>query len=262
MAEPRYETIRPRTKTLGRRVVHLASATSTMDEARRLALDGAESGTVVVADQQTQGRGRNDRAWHSPPGSLYATIILRDEVATPLLPLVSLGAGAATAHAIKKLIRADARLKWPNDVWIDEQKVAGVLLETRLSGARPEHVLIGIGVNGDVRPEQLPLEIRATATSLSIVAQRHVCLPALLKLILEDLDRMVRALSAADKDPLLEEIRALSVVLGQRVRVETASGPAEGIAEGLGPYGELLVQTPQGRRVVNVGDCQLLRRVA
>jgi BirA family biotin operon repressor/biotin-[acetyl-CoA-carboxylase] ligase len=175
---------------------------------------------------------------------------------------VSLGAGAATAHAIKKLIRADARLKWPNDVWIDEQKVAGVLLETRLSGARPEHVLIGIGVNGDVRPEQLPLEIRATATSLSIVAQRHVCLPALLKLILEDLDRMVRALSAADKDPLLEEIRALSVVLGQRVRVETASGPAEGIAEGLGPYGELLVQTPQGRRVVNVGDCQLLRRVA
>lgn len=262
MAEPRYETIRPRTRLLGRRLIHLSSVTSTMDEARRLAQEGADSGAVVVADEQTAGRGRAERAWHSPKGSLYATILIRDEVPLHGLPLLSLACGLAIARAIQRLLRLDAHLKWPNDVWIRGKKVAGVLIETRIGASRAEHVLIGLGVNGDLRPEELPPELRAIATSLSAESGHHVCLPALLKLILEDLDRTIHDLHDGDAKGLLREIRARSIVLGKRVRVEASSGPAEGRAIGIGDQGELVVETDAGRRVVNVGDCQLLRPLA
>jgi BirA family transcriptional regulator, biotin operon repressor / biotin---[acetyl-CoA-carboxylase] ligase len=259
MDEPRYETIRPRTQLLGRRLLHLASTTSTMDEARRLAQEGADSGTVIVADTQTAGRGRAERAWHSPPGSLLATILVRDEVPLHGLPLLSLATGIAIANAIQRLLRLDPRLKWPNDVWIGGKKAAGVLLETRLHATKAEHVLIGLGVNGNLRPEEFPADVRALATSLSIEAQRHVCLPALLKLILEDLDRTIARLHDGDATAILEQIRAKSLVLGRRVRVETPQGPAEGLATEVGDQGELIVETQDGRRAINVGDCQLLR---
>jgi BirA family transcriptional regulator, biotin operon repressor / biotin---[acetyl-CoA-carboxylase] ligase len=261
MDEPRYETIRPRTRLLGRRLIHLATTPSTMDEARRLAHEGAHSGTVIVADVQTAGRGRAERAWHSPPGSLLATILIRDEVPLHGLPLLSLASGIAIINAIQKLTRVEARLKWPNDVWIGAKKAAGVLLETRIHATKAEHVLIGLGVNGNIRPDEFPTELRSAATSLSIEAQRHVCLPALLKLILEDVDRTIVQLQQGDSKPILQQIRAKSLVLGRRVRVDTPQGPAEGLATEIGDQGELIVETQDGRRAVNVGDCQLLRAV-
>lgn len=259
MAEPRYETIRPRTRALGRHLIHVAIVGSTMDEARRLAEAGAEHGTVVVADEQTQGRGRLDRRWFSPRGSLLATVILRPQISGELLPPVPLAAGLSLARSMEKLVRAPARLKWPNDVWLEGKKVAGILVESQFEGSAPRFILLGMGVNGDVRATEFPPEIRPFATSLSEWAGRHVCLPALLKLFLEDFEREWVELEAGRTGPLIGAVAQRSLVIHQLVRVETPQGAVVGRAVGLGPQGQLIVDAQGSRHEITVGDCVLLR---
>lgn len=259
MAEPRYETIRPRTRALGHHLVHLATVGSTMDEARRMAEAGADHGTVVVADEQTQGRGRLDRTWFSPRGSLMATLVLRPWMPPHVLSLLTLAAGLSLARSMEKLLGAPARLKWPNDVWLEGKKVAGILTESRFEGNRARFVLLGLGVNGDARATEFPAELRPVATSLSEWAGRHVCLPALLKIFLEDFEHEWTELEAGRTDPLLGAAARRSVVLQRRVRVETPQGTVEGRAVGLGPQGQLLVDAQGTRHEISVGDCTLLR---
>lgn len=257
--EPRYETIRPRTERLGSRLVHLTEIASTMDEARRLALEGAPEGTVVVADRQTGGRGRLGRSWFSAPGSLLATVVLRPAAGTQTLSLVPLAAGLSLARAIEKLLQAPARIKWPNDLWIEGRKVGGILVESRFEGDAPDYVLVGLGVNGDVRADEFPPELREEITSLSAWAGRHVCMPALLKIFLEDFEHVVDELWSGVRSGILDAVALRSAILHQQVRVETAAGPVEGTATHLGPGGELGIETESGNVLLAEGDCRLLR---
>lgn len=259
MNEPRYETIRPRTKRLGHWIVHIEEARSTMDEARRLAEADAPEGTVVVADRQTAGRGRDGRVWTQLGTSLYATLILRPPPLPDAIAPLSLATGLALARSIARLLRLEAQLKWPNDVWLSGRKVAGILIEGVYDEAGPRFLLVGIGVNGDVRPEEIPLSLRAASTSLSIEAGRHVCLPALLKIFCEEYERLTDALWRGDAGLVLDEVLRRSLVVGRRVRAETRNGKIVGIARGLGPRGELLVETAKGTERIEVGDCELLR---
>ena len=259
--EPLFETIRPRTKWLGRRIVHYASRSSTMDEARDLAAAGAEPGTVVVADEQTGGRGRLDRRWFSPPGSLLATLLVRNEIPVARGGLIAIAAGVALAEAIRILVRAPAKVKWPNDVWIGSRKVGGVLVESRVSEAGFELVLVGIGVNGNVRENEFPPELRTLATSVSQHAEGHVCLPALLKVFIERLEPYLDDLEARDGGRVLAEARAHSVVLGREVTIDAGGETHEGVVREFGANGELIVETSEGTKVIAAGDCELLRPI-
>jgi BirA family transcriptional regulator, biotin operon repressor / biotin---[acetyl-CoA-carboxylase] ligase len=256
--EPTFESIRPRTKRIGRVVVHLAECTSTMDEARLWAESDKEDGAVIAADRQTAGRGRNQRIWASPKGALLATLVLRDVKALPL-PIVPLAAGLALARSIERLTKAPARVKWPNDVWIDGKKVAGVLLESRFVGEHAEWILVGLGVNVDVRVEELPQEVRALATSLSAWKGGHVCAPALLKIWLEQFESLLDDLRAGRTRSVLADAEARLVGRGGTMRGTGANGPIEGTAMGLGPNGELIVKTARGDELLREGDVQLLR---
>lgn len=149
----------PEAAARGWRVVTLEAVSSTMDEARRLALGGAFDRTVVRALEQTGGRGRMGRAWASPPGNVYATAILRPAVPAVRALELSLVAAVATADTVAAF-GGTVRLKWPNDVLLDGGKVAGVLLEAMTAGAALSAVLVGIGINVASRPE---LADRATA---------------------------------------------------------------------------------------------------
>jgi BirA family biotin operon repressor/biotin-[acetyl-CoA-carboxylase] ligase len=258
--EPRYEEIRPRTRVLGRVLVHHRTTGSTMDDARRLAQAGEPDGLVVVADEQTAGVGRRGRRWHSPAGSLHATILLRP-VNTPkeTLTWIPLLAGVAMVQAVGRVAGVDARLKWPNDVLVDGKKLAGVLTDARWQDdGRLAWVLIGVGVNGDARADDFPPELRPTATSLSQAAGRHVCMPALLKVFLERLEPLLEAASLPFDD-LRAKVEPSLATLGRRVRVTMPRGVVEGVARGLGPRGELLLETPEGEVRVEAGDCEHLR---
>jgi BirA family biotin operon repressor/biotin-[acetyl-CoA-carboxylase] ligase len=137
---------------------------STNDEAAAWARAGGPTGAVVVADVQSRGRGRLGRAWHAAPGeALLFSTVLRPPLAPPAMPPLTLAAGVALAEAVARLDIAPA-LKWPNDLLVDGRKAAGILTEMTCSGARVEHVVVGIGVNLNVAA--FPDELAAIATSL------------------------------------------------------------------------------------------------
>jgi BirA family transcriptional regulator, biotin operon repressor / biotin---[acetyl-CoA-carboxylase] ligase len=153
---------------LGRPLVVVESTTSTNDDAKQAAREGAPSGAAFIADAQTGGRGRLGRTWHSPPGeNLYASFVLRPSLPPNAAPVVTLAAGLAVADAVAPLVPGrTVALKWPNDVLVDDRKVAGILTEANLSDARASWIVIGVGIN--VRTTTFPAEVALRATSLAL----------------------------------------------------------------------------------------------
>jgi BirA family biotin operon repressor/biotin-[acetyl-CoA-carboxylase] ligase len=259
-ADPPIISIRPRTKRLGQTILHVAEATSTMDLARERAKAGAPEGLVVVADRQTAGVGRLERPWANVGKSLYFTVVLRPKIAAPGLSLLPLTAGVSAVAASKRLLKVDLSLKWPNDVMHGARKLGGILVEASYQGKEvPEFVLVGVGVNGDVRQAEFPPEIMLRATSLSIAADGHVCLPAWLKLFLEALEHRYDRIVGAEPGPVWTEARAFLSTLGKKVRVTTPEAVIEGDAVDLGPEGELLVRVANETKAILAGDCEELR---
>ncbi|MFC2063391.1 biotin--[acetyl-CoA-carboxylase] ligase, partial [Chloroflexota bacterium] len=152
------------TRLIGRRVIYYPSLESTMAAAKQEARRGAETGTVIVAGEQTVGRGRRQRTWLSPRGSIALSIILYPGIAH--LPFLVMLASLAVADSIEAVTGLKAQLKWPNDVLIDGRKVCGILVESELKGNRLEYAAIGIGLNANVRLADFP-GISSVATSLA-----------------------------------------------------------------------------------------------
>lgn len=211
---------------------HFSRTTSTQFEARRLISEGlATHGDIVIADEQTAGRGRFGRTWISSDGGLYGTIILDP---APLLPLK---AGLAVVNALRS-VGVDGGLKWPNDVLVENLKIAGVLIE--MAG---EYALVGIGVNLSVAPLD-------TAT----------CLARYTDLLDRDewARRIASALLAVLKNPsVLDDYRKACLTLGRSVRIAGLDGTSvlEGVAFNVDEVGKLIVATQHGSKAVSSGEC-------
>ena len=155
--------------TIGWRVHHYAEVGSTQEVAEQLALDGAAHGTVVIAESQSAGHGRLGREWFSPPGvNLHATVVLRPLMAVKEVPVMGLVAGVAMAEAVETVAPGLPGLKWPNDLWLRGKKAGGIIAQL-LSGA-PPCVLLGMGLNLNLRPEQVP---RGTARNRDLGTDRN-----------------------------------------------------------------------------------------
>ncbi|MDA8069822.1 MAG: biotin--[acetyl-CoA-carboxylase] ligase [Actinomycetota bacterium] len=214
--------------TLGRPRVHLRRTESTNNVARDLAARGAVHGTMVTAEQQTAGRGRQGRSWHAPPGdALLCSWVVRDPP-----PLLSLAAGAAVAE----LCGTQALIKWPNDVLLGGRKVAGILVE-----ARPAErwAVLGIGVNAAVALEDLPAEISGAAATLGLGA-------ADLQPALEQLCAALGRWLAASGDQVLAAVRARDALYGRPLRWAEGSGTGAGIDAA----GRLILAGDDGSRTV------------
>ncbi len=145
---------------------HYAEVGSTQEVAEQLARDGAAHGTVVIAESQSAGHGRLGREWFSPPGvNLYVTMVLRPQMALHQVPIIGLAAGVAMAEAVETVAPGLPGLKWPNDLWLRGKKAGGIIAQL-LSGA-PPCVLLGMGLNLNLRLEQVPAELREIATSVA-----------------------------------------------------------------------------------------------
>lgn len=223
---------------------------STNDLARREAEAGAAEGLVIVADQQTAGRGRLGRVWASPPGGLWLSVVLRPGVSAAQAPLVGFAASLSTAAAIQEITGLRARLKWPNDVLVDGRKAAGVLLE-----AGAAWLVAGVGINVNVAPEALPPRPRYPAISLSAALGRQVERGRLLRALLRAFDRDYAELHERGGAPILRRWRALSDTLGRPVQVATGAATVEGLAEEVDEVGALIIRTRDGAaRRIAAGD--------
>jgi BirA family biotin operon repressor/biotin-[acetyl-CoA-carboxylase] ligase len=213
---------------------HWRATDSTNERARELAAAGAPHGTLVTADEQSAGRGRQGRAWTAPPRSAVLMSVVLREI-DPLLPLA---AALAVCEACEESADVACQVKWPNDVWIDRRKVAGILVE-----GRPQEgwAVLGIGLNVDVT--EFPEELQATAVSLG--ADVDLVLQALLPA----LDRWLLA-PAPD---VLAAWRQRDALHGERV----GWGGGEGVAAGIDDSGALLVDTDAGRVALDAGEVHL-----
>jgi BirA family biotin operon repressor/biotin-[acetyl-CoA-carboxylase] ligase len=230
---------------------------STSDRLKAHARVGAPEWTVVVADRQTGGRGREGRRWSSPVGGLYLSVLLRPRFAT--VSLVPLAAGVAVAEAVGEWGVA-ARLKWPNDVLVDGRKLAGVLAEAASSASGVEWLALGIGVNATTDRTSLPAELREATAILREVAEAVPTPADLAAAVLTHLRVCYDALSV-DPRSVVEAWRARAVEWwGERVEIRTANETFRARARGVDGEGALLVELEDGReRRVLSGELRRLR---
>lgn len=222
---------------------------STNERARELASEGEEN-VVVIADTQTGGRGRLNREWASPSGGIWLSLLLRPTVPATHAPIVTMAAAVATARAVEST-GVEPAIKWPNDVLIDDQKVAGILTEMEGEADRISWLVVGIGLNANFDDDQLPAESAATSLqAMTGAVDRRDCVQMILETMTELLD---------DQDEILPAWRNRSGTLGQRVRVDTPEGVVEGEAVDVEFPGVLLVENSNGTERVTVGDCEHLR---
>ena len=219
--------------TWGRSLEVLESTVSTMDVAAAAAANGAADGHLVLADQQTQGRGARGRHWVSPPGSdLYFSVVARPAVEPASTALVTLASGLGVRDAVAGLLpERSVRVKWPNDIWIGRRKCAGVLVESRTLGMRIDSVIIGVGLN--VNRMQWPPDLADSATSLR--AERGVEEPfdraEVLAAVLSNMERWVKRFIQDGAPVVVNALRSRLALLGERVRWEDGVGSFDGIDE-------------------------------
>ena len=232
---------------------------STSDRAKELADEGADPGTVVVAETQTAGRGRRGRVWASPPRrNLYFSVILRPELPPARAPELTLVASVALCDALRQA-GVQAGIKWPNDLLVSGKKIAGILTELAAEPDRVHWVVVGAGVNVNARAEDFPEELRAAATSVLLergqAAPRALFAAACFTALEEWLDR-----HAEDGfGPVRDAWRERSVTLGREVIVEADGREIAGNAEDIDESGALLVRSRAGVERILSGDVTLLR---
>lgn len=218
---------------------HFRRTDSTNARLRDLAQSGAPHGTLVTADEQTAGRGRQGRTWTAPPRkALLLSLLIRQPPR-----ILSLAAGVAVVETAEALTQSEARVKWPNDVLIDGRKVAGILVE-----GRPQEgwAILGIGLNVALSETDFPPELRATAATLGLApGQREAVLARLI-------DRLA-VWTTADPHSILEAVRRRDALRGRPVSWTGSRGTAAGIDE----QGRLIVETEAGRRALESGEVHL-----
>ena len=248
------------TKWLGRIIYFHDAVESTNLLAIELAQQGAPEGTVVLADQQLGGRGRGSRSWHSPAGvGIYCSIVLRPKTAAAKAQFITLMAGVSIVKAIARCTGLSPRVKWPNDVLINERKVAGILLESRMSGRQIDHSVIGFGINVNNGSADLPEDIRVKASSLLMELRKPVDRGTLLIDIFSELERLYHVFQDEDFPIILEQWRQSSSTLGQKVRIWQKDEATEGIAVDLSEDGGLVVRLEGGKQtVIHAGDVEHL----
>ncbi len=249
-------------KFIGHDLYYYEETGSTNDDAFRLGVNGAQEGTVIIAESQNAGKGRMQRVWHSPPGTnIYTSVILRPSFEPARAPQLSIAAGVAVAETLDPYCRGQACLKWPNDVLIGGKKVCGILAQMKTTERKIDFVVLGIGINVNLRLEQFPSDIRQIATSLAIEAGHELSRLELINRLYENLTKWYKSLLNCGFEPVRDAWLSRSPMIGKRVQVMFHEEAISGTAMGLSEDGSLMLQTDSNKTLrVSAGDASIIKR--
>lgn len=252
------------TKIIGSVIRYFSELSSTNEEARRLADEGAHEGLVLIAETQSKGRGRLGRQWFSPRGGLWLTIVLRPKIAPNHAPLLTLLSGVAVARCIRDTAGLKATLKWPNDVRIKGKKVCGILTEMRAEQDVINYVLIGLGINVNLSVKQFPKDLRKMVTSIQEETNKEIKRIVFTQELLKEFEQEY-VIFCKDTIRRIPEVirtwRSLSDTLGRNVMVETSVGTLKGLAADIAEDGALVIITETGEEhKIVAGDCIYLNQ--
>lgn len=238
----------PAVSSWSRSINYLETVVSTQEEAKRLAENGAQEGTAVMAEEQTGGRGRMGRKWHSPRGKgIWMSIVLRPDLPLSLTPQLTLLAGVAVCRAVREVSGVQAGIKWPNDLLAGGRKICGILLESSLREGRLHYCIAGIGIAVNLTEEDYPDDLQGVGTSLLIEGGGiPVDRSRLAEAVLAELESLYLLYLERGFRPVRELWESMSVTLGRKVLFSTPEGRKEGKAVSLDDNGGLLLEDAAG----------------
>lgn len=239
-----------RTDFVGREIHHFTEVTSTNDVAKELALEGAEEGTIVISETQSRGRGRLGRKWFSPEGGIWFSLILCPKMSVKDAPKITFALSLAMAKTIIKMFRLKVRIRWPNDVLVNNKKVCGILTElSSKSGGAIDFIVSGIGINANTNLKSFPKALRKSVTSLKQQVKREISREAFLKAFFEELEHYYKTLTNSGFAQILREWKSLTDTLNSYIEVtsfDKKDKKVEGQAIDVDQDGALLIRLDDG----------------
>ena len=248
------------TEIIGKEMDYHPSVDSTNRVAKALAYHGAADGTIVVAEEQTGGKGRLERNFYSPRGKgIWFSVIMRPKLLPKDAPKCTLMAAVAVVEAMNRF-NLKAGIKWPNDIMFDGRKLVGILTEMTGEIGKISYIVIGVGINVNISRDEFPEELRDIVASLSEISGGEISRVKFFRAVLEEFDKLYRKIRTADFDEIFTLWKKYNITLGKNVRVISAIDGLEsfsGKAVDLNEEGALVVETEQGLRAVYSGDVSI-----
>ncbi|MEW4306973.1 biotin--[acetyl-CoA-carboxylase] ligase [Rossellomorea marisflavi] len=237
-----------KTKTLGQNIHYEETVGSTQKVAHELAANGAPEGTLVIADEQTDGRGRLMREWHSSKGTgVWMSLILKPLLPPQKAPQFTLIAAVAVVQAIQETTGLDPQIKWPNDILINGRKATGILTELQAEPDKINSIIIGIGMNVNQTQEHFPDELQSIATSYGMEAGRSLSRSDIVQKVLERMEALYELYMAKGFTPIKLMWESYAVSIGRRITARTINGSIEGYARGITEEGVLQIEDDTGQ---------------
>jgi len=236
-----------------KKIVVFDEISSTNNEAKKLALNGEDEGTIVISRIQNKGRGRFDRIWESPNGGVYLSIILRPKCNPEKAMLLSLLAAIIISKTISSY-NLVPKIKWPNDVRVSGKKIAGVLIESEAYDKRIKYVIIGLGVNLNIDSHNFSKTIRSNSTSLSQEIGKTIDYFSFVKKLLNNIDKYYKIFSSKRYGYIINEWKNQSDTIGRRVKINTTSGEFLGDVIDINQSGFLEVVLDSGKHLTLSSD--------
>jgi BirA family transcriptional regulator, biotin operon repressor / biotin---[acetyl-CoA-carboxylase] ligase len=236
-----------KTSKLGQQLRIIARTESTQNEAAVWALEGAADGAVIIAEEQTGGRGRQGKSFHSPAGKgIWMSLILRPQIPLQFTPQLTLLSAVALCRAMRRMTEVDLGIKWPNDILYEDKKVCGILTESSAEDERLVHIIAGVGISVNLEEHDYPEELRSKVTSLKIASGKEIDRASLLAECLFELEQLYKLYVEQGFAPIRTLWEAQSVTIGRSLSVTTPNGIVSGVAQGLDDSGALIVLGEDG----------------
>lgn len=248
------------TKLIGKEIRLFDLVDSTNVIAKDWAIKGGPEGGLVIAEGQTRGRGRLGRSWASPKGKgLWMSLILRPNIGAEDIFIMTIIVSLALRRTLVKLGLENTKIKWPNDIVVNERKMSGILLDLISYGMDVDSIIVGIGINVNMDRDDIPEEVRHKASSLKLELGRGIDRSYLLSILVKELeDIYLSFLEDKNKDMLMAEYKEHSIILNKKVRVISAKEEFLGLAKDYGEDGSLIVEKSEGSTVrVLAGDVSI-----
>ena len=246
---------------VGRRVYYFDEIDSTQNYALQISNNKNENGTVIVAEKQTDGKGRLNRKWYSPEGGIWLSVIIHPEFQISDATIIPLAASLALCESIKKVHKIKTDVKWPNDITINGKKVAGMLIDTSIQGNKVENLVLGIGINFAVNIQQIEKRLKNSpnfygVTSLFPEKNKPSKIELLVQFLLE-LEKVINSLIKGKNAQIIKDWSKHTNMFGKTISVNTGNGKISGIAKKIDSDGALIIKTGTKNRTIFVVDVTL-----
>jgi len=248
-----------KTRVMGTKMRYFEHTLSTNNVGKQICSEGDPKklhGTVIIAEEQTGGVGRMGRAWISPGGGIWITIVLKPQVPIDHIFMITMAGSIAVARAIRKEYELGALIKWPNDIFIGKKKIGGLLLEMAAEADTVHYCLLGIGIDVNNPVRDFTADLQKDITSISAEVGHDVDRASFLARILREFENRYQLVESGEYDAITQEWKSLSATLENRVQIRTLKNSFEGEAIDIDEFGALIVRKDNGKleRVI-AGDC-------